>query len=220
MTINVKFLLKFGSEENIKNLFEKGEIYMNTIQTFKEFDKPGIGDKYEGTVEILNIKDAKLTFKFPDNPITVNSPSMQLWKNIGGHVGNIYSTYAISNLLLKRKSVHTVDKRMLQFGTHCIIIKDVEKFIFSILAKLDEKGITHSHNLVRYCNYSKNNHEVTLFKKSHLLSYQKEHRIIAYTQNNEPLKFEIGSMHDYAEIFSANDIINSLKVDYAAQQRS
>ncbi|TDE27559.1 hypothetical protein E0I61_14695 [Flavobacterium ranwuense] len=187
---------------------------MNTIKLFQEFDKPGIGDKFEGAFEIRNIKDAKLTLKIPSNPITLNSKSLQVRKNFKDHIGNIYSTYALSDKLLQRKAIHRIDKRMLLFGTHCIIIKDVEKFICSILEKLDDIGFSYSHNLVKYNNYNKNNHDLTLFDKSHTLSYQKEHRIIVYTKTDEPVKFEIGPMNEYAEIHSTEDVIKTLRVEY------
>ncbi|RKS14050.1 hypothetical protein [Flavobacterium sp. 120] len=208
-TIRIKYLLKFGQKQDMENLFNKGEVYMNTIKLFQELDKQGVGDKLEGTFEISNFKEGKLTLEIPDNPITLNPKKIQLRKKLKGHIGNIYSTYALSDKLLQRKAIHRIDKRMLLFGTHCIIIKDVEKFISSILEKLDDIGFSYSHNLVKYNDYNKNNHDLTLFDKSHTLSYQKEHRIIVYTKTDEPVKFEIGPMHEYAEIHSTEDVIKN-----------
>ncbi len=214
MNIEVVFLLKFGQKEHINNLLKKGEIYMNTIQWFKNYEKDGIGDIYEGTIEVENIKNGKLTFKIPNNPITLNSTNFQLRKHHKGHIGNIFSTYAISTLLLKRKSIHRIDKRMKKFGTHCLIIKDLKQFLDSITDKLTEMGIENSHNIVKYKNLKKNNHKISLFDKTHLLSYQKEHRIIAWTEKNSVLKFDIGSIEHYAEMHPIDKIIESLTVDY------
>lgn len=213
MTTSVKFLIKFGSEENIKNLFEKGEIYMNTIKTFKDFDKKDIGDKYEGSSEILNPSESKLTFKFPNNPITINPIKLQLWQTPKEHIGNIYSTYAISDQLVKRKNIHKIDPRMQIFGSHCVIIKDVMGFIEGVCSELDNQSIVYSHNLVTYYDFSKLNHRISLFAKSHLLSYQKEHRILAKTENDLPLKFEIGSIENYSEIYTAKDFIKGALVE-------
>lgn len=212
--INIIFLLKFGSQENIQRLYDKGEIYMNTIKLFQEFDKDWIGDIFEGTFNIKNIKNAKITLKIPGNPITLNSTKLQLRLNYKGPVGNIYSTYAISNLLLKRKAKHRIDKRMSKFGSHCLIIKNVEKFRLLILEKLQQLEYDSSHNIVRYYDYSKNNHELTLFNKTHKLSYQKEHRIIAYSDIDKPIKFEIGCMHNYSEMHTSEDIIKKTVIDY------
>lgn len=214
MKIDVVFLLKFGNKKNIENLLKKGEIYMNTIKWFKEYEKKGIGDIYEGATEIENISNGVLTLYLPKKPMVLNNANLQLRKHFNGHIGNIYSTYAISNLLLKRKNIHRIDKRMSQFGTHCLVIKDVNRFINSIREKLTELGIESIHNIVTYKNLKVKNHKLTLFNKTHLLSYQKEHRIIAWTMNNEALKFRIGSMSDYAEIYSSNEIINNSTIDY------
>lgn len=214
MSIEVIFLLKFGKEEHIKNLLKKGEIYMNTIQWFRNYEKDGIGDIYEGATEVKNIKNAKLTLKIPNNPITFKKSNVQLRMHHKGHIGNIFSTYAISTLLLRRKQIHRIDKRMEVFGTHCLIIRDVHQFLDSVSNRLTEMGLKYSHNIVRYKNLKKNNHKLTLFEKTHLLSYQKEHRIIAWTEKESILKFEIGSIEHYAEMYSTNDIIKTLTVDY------
>ena len=154
-----------------------------------------------------------LTLQIPNNPIVLNSASLQIRKHYTGHIGNIYSTYAISNLLIQRKNLHHIDKRMKIFGSHCLIIKDVKAFTEVIFEKLKRVNYKYSHNIVKYKNFKKNNHEITLFHKSHLLSYQKEHRILVWTDNAEPIKFEIGSLENYAEIYNSADVIKSLTVD-------
>lgn len=213
MTVSIKFLVKFGSEENIKNLFEKGEIYMNTIKTFKEYDKQGIGDKYEGVVKIHNSNNSILTLKFPNNPLTINPTKLQFWESYTGHIGNIYSTYAISDLLVRRKSEHRIDKRMQIFGSHCVIIKDVMGFFEKIFKVLQEQKIEYSHNIVTYRDFNKLNNKISLFDKSHLFSYQKEHRIIAMTNDDAPLKFEIGSIESFAEIYTSREFIKNSIVE-------
>lgn len=214
MNVNVSYLLKFGKKENIENLLKKGEIHMNTIKWFKEYEKKGVGDIYEGTTEVKNIDNGILTLYLPERPIVLRNSNLHLRQYFDGHRGNIYSTYAISNLLLKRKSVHKIDKRMSQFGSHCLIIKDVNRFINSISNKLKEMNIESSHGIVIYKNLKMNNHKLTLFNKTHLLSYQKEHRLIARTKKDEALKFKIGSLEEYAEMYSTQLIIDNAKVDY------
>lgn len=50
--------LKFGSEENIKALYEMRLIYPNTIEYFQNLIDSGVrGDKFEGTIDIKNFKD-------------------------------------------------------------------------------------------------------------------------------------------------------------------
>ena len=103
---------------------------------------------------------------------------------------------------------------MAQFGSHCLIIKDVNRFINAVLNKLKEKNIESCHGIVKYKKFNINNHNLTLFDKTHLLSYQKEHRILAWTENNEALKFQMGSLEDYAEIYLSKLILEKSKVEY------
>ena len=185
---------------------------MNTIEWFQNSDKKAVGDIYEGVFEVENLK-GKLTLKIPNNPITFNDSYLQLRKHLEGHIGNIYSTYAISNLLLKRKEIHKLDPRMKNFGSHCLVIKDVKRFTESIFNELDKLGISYNHNIVQYRKLNGRKHKISLFEKNHLLSYQKEHRIVAWTKSNSPLKFEIGSIEEYAEIHTTEKVIETLMVD-------
>jgi hypothetical protein len=209
MTTSIKYLIKFGDEANIVKLFEKGEVYMNTIKTFKESDQIAIGDKYEGTADIKNFANGKLTFDGPNNPINFKISKLQLSESHQFHIGNIFCSYALSDKLLSRKRIHKIDARMQSFGSHCVIIKDVPKFLNAIFTQLNNKNIAFLHNIVKYHNYTKNNHVLTIFDKSHNLFYQKEHRIIAYTDLEEPLKLEIGSLNEYAEFYPTNFLIKN-----------
>jgi hypothetical protein len=211
MMTTIKHLIKFGEEDNIIKLFEKGEIYMNTIQNFKQSDRKEIGDKYEGTVDIKNFPKGELTLYLPDNPIILKTSKLQLLENYNNHLGNIFCSYALSDNLLHRKPLHKIDSRMKNFGSHCIIIKDVSRFLNAIFSELKNRNISYSHNIVKYHNYAKNSHQLTLFNKPHNYAYQKEHRIIAYTDSDEPLKFEIGSIKEYAEIYQTNFLIKNLR---------
>jgi hypothetical protein len=209
MTTTIKYLIKFGDEANILKLFEKGEIFMNTVKKFKESDRVAIGDKYEGTADIKNFSNGKLTLYGTNNPINFKTTKLQLSESHKFHIGNIFCTYALSDKLLSRKKIHKIDTRMQSFGSHCIIIKDVTKFLNAIFTQLNIRNIAYSHNVIKYHNYTKNNHTLTIFDKPHNLAYQKEHRIIAYTDLEEPLKLEIGSLKEYAEFYQTKFLIKN-----------
>ncbi len=213
MQIRINYLLKFGEKDNIEKLLNHGEIYMNTIDWFKNFEKDGIGDIYEGVIEVENLPNAHLTLQLPNKPIILNNVQLQIRKYNKGHIGNIYSTYAISSLLLKHKETHRIDPRMRKFGSYCLIIKDVPKFLNSISTKLTNMGIEFTQNIISYKNFKKDNPEISLFNKTHSLSYQKEYRIIVWSNVSEVLKFEIGSIKNYAEIITTETAIKSLKVE-------
>lgn len=210
MTTTLKYLIKFGSEANVSKLFEKGEVYMNTIRKFKEIDRIAIGDKYEGSVEIKNFTKGKLTINPANNPIDTKISKLQLIQSHKNHIGNIFCSYAFTDKLLDKKQVHKIDPRMELFGSHCIIIKDVTRFFNAIFTELNNRNIEYSHNLVKYHNYKKNDHSLNVFDKPHNLAYQKEHRIIAFTNSNEPLKIEVGSLKEYTEIYETKFLIKNL----------
>ncbi|WP_088342433.1 hypothetical protein [Robiginitalea sediminis] len=214
MKTEIAFLIKFGKKEHLTRLLKEGEIYMNSIEWFKNHEKDGVGDLYEGAMEIKNYKQGTLTLKLDDKPLVFPNSSLQLRKYHEGHIGNIFSSYALHPQLLKRKSIHRIDKRMLKFGDHCLLIRNTLKFYNSINNRLKELGISCSHNLVRYKNFKRDEINLSLFEKSHLLAYQKEHRIIAWTKSSEPLKFKIGSIEEYAELFDAERIVNNATLDF------
>ncbi|MFL9844428.1 hypothetical protein [Flavobacterium rhizosphaerae] len=187
---------------------------MNTIKWFNNYEKEGVGDIYEGAFEIKNFENGQLILKADDKQFILNPNHTQFRKYHKGHIGNIYSTYAISDLLLHRKNLHRIDKRMLNFGTHCVVIKDAKKFVDSIFAKLTEMNYTFSHKIVSYKKFTNKDINLSLFHKNHLLSYQKEYRIIVWTKENLPLRFEIGSIENYAEIYSAEELIKNFTIGF------
>lgn len=210
MTTTLKYIIKFGKEANVSNLLEKGEVYLNTISEFKDSDEIAIGDKYEGSTEIKNFTKGILTITAANNPINIQISKLQLRQSHKNNIGNIFCSYSVTDKLLYKKKVHRIDKRMESFGSHCIIIKDVTRFLNAIFAELNKRNIEYSHNLVKYHNYTKNDHLLTVFDKPHNFAYQKEHRIIAFTNSNEPLKLEIGSLKEYAEIYETEFLIKNL----------
>ena len=215
MNTTVHYLLKFGNKSNIQRLYENGQIYMNTVQTFAELDKKAVGDKFERTVEIKNFGSGNLKLTSVDTGETYNFTleTGQYVKDYVGDLGNIFCTYSLSDKLLKRKSLHRVDKRMLSFGTHCLVIHDVVKFFELIENELKKLKLDYVHNLVQYHNYKKNDHKVTYFDKSHMYSYQHEHRFVVGNKTGLPLILNIGPLEKISNIFNAEDIVKKLTYD-------
>lgn len=207
--IKIRYLLKFGTKVNIEKLYQSGEIYMNTINFFQNFEKLGVGDKLEGTKVIINGNEGTFILEMNESSINLNLNNFQIRNKMSGNIGNIYSTYALHNQLLNRKSIHRLDKRMSEFGEYCVIIKDVNKFINLIISKLNELNYSTTYGVVTYHDYAKNKKELNLFDKSNKFNYQKEFRIIADSDINEPIKFRIGSIKNFAELYSTVDLIEN-----------
>jgi len=210
MVDDIKYLLKFGSKENMESLLYKGEIFMNTLRYFQELDQQGIGDKQEGTFEIINYLNGELSIEVPETGEILKFRNVRLSKKVTDKVGNIFSTYALTNNLLENKISHKIDERIIsEFGTHCVIIKDVARFIRSIYDELKVKKIPISQSLIEYIDFREDNRNLSFFNKSNKFSYQNIHRIMAYTYLDEPLHFEIGPIYNFAEIYLTEYLIKN-----------
>lgn len=208
----MSYFLKFGSADNIKKLHEKGEVFMNTFQFFKDLERIGTGDIYEGTTHIRNFSNGTLTIELEKGPLKLTNAKVHLREHYQSHIGNMLCLYHISDKLFKRKNTHRFDKRLMSFGDSCLLIKNANEFLTRVIMKLGEMEIETDHCSVKYKNFKHyKDLKVGLFHKTHKLSYQHEYRIIAYTQENRPLKFEIGNLKEIADIYPTRVVIEKMK---------
>ena len=88
----VKGMFKFGSEENIIDLFENGTIYLNPLQYFRKVEDAELrGDKYEGIIEVINFPAGD--FEIPTLNFKGKYISMHIRKGFNEVIGNIFSLY-------------------------------------------------------------------------------------------------------------------------------
>jgi len=66
--------------------------------------------------------------------------------------------------------------------------------------------------LVNYCQKKKINRKITLFDKTSEYEYQKEYRIILYSNLVKPVIIQIGDLSKTAEMFEIG-AIDKLKID-------
>ena len=207
---------KFGSEENITDLYENGTIYFNTIDYFQNLEEQGLrGDKYEGTTKITNQQSdkLKLTITIPDTraEIPIKLSKFHLREFLKDIKGNLYSLYCLAHQDVLEIDNFKIDPRVKEFGTHFIIIQKPEKFIKSICKELDNNKFDYQLKQVEYYEKEKTNGEITLFHKTTEFEYQKEFRIVLFNDKSKPLKIQIGSLKDYALVFSV-DVIDTMKI--------
>lgn len=77
--------------------------------------------------------------------------------------------------------------------------------------ELDKNKIDYQLKKVEYYEKEKTNGEITLFNKTTEFEYQKEFRIVLFNDESKPLKIQIGSLKDYAVVFTA-DVIDTMKI--------
>lgn len=207
---------KFGSEENITNLFENGTIYFNTIDYFQRLEGEGLrGDDYEGTTKIINHKSDKLrlTITIPETgkEMPIKLSKFHLREFLKDIKGNLYSLYCLRHQDVLEIDNFKIDPRVKEFGTHFTIIQKPEKFINLICKELDKNKFDYQMKLVEYYEKEKINGEISLFHKTKDFEYQKEFRIVLFNNENTPKKIQIGSIKDYAEVFKV-DVIDTMKI--------
>ncbi|TFF35376.1 hypothetical protein [Mucilaginibacter psychrotolerans] len=206
----IGMFLKFGSEENIRDLYENGTIYLNTIQYFRRVEDNQLrGDSYEGISRIKNYPPG--TFEIPSLKFKGNYLNIHLRESHEEVLGNIFSLYCISSFTINNPLTFEMDSRVLGFGSHCLMIKDNLAFLRKIEHGLKGIGLEFSHGFVKYYDKNKINGRINLFQKPLEFSYQKEFRFYVQSDIFEPLMIKIGSLESISEVVSTSDIL-SLKL--------
>lgn len=206
MQHTITLFLKLGNEKNIRDLFENGTIYINTIEYFRKIEDEELrGDKYEGVSRIINSLPG--TFKIPGIDREFNYIKAHIKESYDEVLGNIYSLYAISSKGFSSPLDFELDKKNLRFGTHALMIKNLPLFFNKIEDELKKNDLKFIHGFVEYYNKEEVCREITLFEKPLEFEYQKEFRFYVENDKIEPIKIQIGSMKDYAEIFKIEDIL-------------
>jgi hypothetical protein len=208
----IKLFLKIGKEEHIKDLYENGTIYINTVDYFRNFEDGELrGDKYEGASEIINSLPG--TFKIPGIDTEIKYQKVHLKKSYDTVLGNIYSLYCISSKGFPNPLDFRLDEKNLRFGSHCLLIKDNQYFFDKIKSELKNNGYDFRHGFVDYYDkYSVSNKKLTLFDKPKEFEYQKEFRFYVYNKELKPIKIQIGSLKGKAEIIEAEKL-TTLKLE-------
>lgn len=210
-TYSMVLLLKFGEKKYMNDLFYNGNIFMNSIQFFRKFEDGKLrGDKYEGISKVWNFPSG--TFEIESLNYKGEYISIHLRESYENVLGNIYSLYCISYHGWKNPNDFKIDLRNKNFGSHCVIIKDLPKFFSLIENKLNEMNLNFKHGFVNYYDKNKVTKSITLFEKPLEFEYQKEFRFYIIRDSNEPIKINIGSLEQIAELHKIEDVVYNLKL--------
>lgn len=204
------FFLKFGSERYMRDLIENGTIFCRPLEGFRERakeNKPG-GDLLEGVTEIKNYDEI-------DNAILTISPAGESGKEIKikltkgqfranvSKVGNIYSLFSINETSKLEHEIY-LDKKILEYGTHAVLIKDIGQFLKRIRKQAQSLNYQIHWGLMDYFDPTeKLIKDLSIFHKSAEYQYESEFRIFIANTAGESLKLTIGNIEDIAQIFEA-----------------
>ena len=207
----IKLFLKFGSEKNIRSLLENGTIYMNSIQRLRNLENDELrGDPYEGISWIKNIQGGEFQIKGIDHK--TKFIHMHLKEAYAEVIGNIYSLYCVSSFGWPNPLDFKIDERIKKFGSHCLLIKDNPEFLSLIEEHLIEMKLPFDHGFVKYYDKRTVTRNITVFEKPLEFEYQKEFRFYVIRDSTEPFSFNLGSLKQIAEIYSADEIVDEMRL--------
>lgn len=205
--------IKFGSRYTITDLYENGTVYLNPVQYFKNLEDKFRGDSYEGASYIHNLPAGQFRISIGGKQIDrdFNYLNLHLKQAYEKTLGNIYSLYCLSSKILRGDKPVTIDKRIKDFGDTALLIRDNPKFLELLESALKRKRLKYFTGFVEYYNRHIYNGSVDVFNKPSEYSYQNEFRIYVRRRSDEPLVLNIGSLKDIAEVYPANELIDTFK---------
>lgn len=212
MNYNILTFIKLGDHKHIVDLYENGTVYINTIQHFRKIEDQELrGDRYEGVSRIINSLPG--TFKIPGIDKEFNFIKAHIREAYDEVLGNIYSLYCISSKGFPNPLDFKLDEKNLRFGSHGLFIKEPGQFISRIECELKRTNYKFRHGFINYYDKDNINSSITLFDKPLEFEYQKEFRFYVENDQMNPIKIQIGSMKEYAEIYKIEDLLE-LSLNY------
>lgn len=205
--VDVEVFIKFGNETHMKSLYEKGEVYMGTIDEYKYHKNPQIGDEYENLKYIWQIPKANLK-------LSANNIDEITIPDTNGHFlvhsdekGNLFCLFSVkANEFIRNEDNNTFEldlKIYKDFGDCACIIYKPTAFIDLIDKRLNDKGHICKKKLVNYYDPYIYHGPLDIFWKRDKYIHQKEARIHVNNEMNEHIIFEIGSLANIA-LFKSN----------------
>lgn len=196
--------MKVGDEKWIRNLYDHGEIYFNSIQQLRNGPDDGFRfDPYEGISSLKNTKAGSFYLESLDH--TVNFLKMHLVETMPIVYGNVFCLFSISSNWWESPADFSIHEDLTKFGTHCLLI-DANTLINGIEKELKKRKIEFDHDFVQYYDEYNHNGSVDLFMKREKYAYQKEFRFYARRDSTKALKIKIGSLKGRAELIKSSEI--------------
>lgn len=204
MTYNIPLLLSRRAEKiYIDSLFERGEIYINTVEDIRKWDdNVHRTDPDDSIFHRLFMGEAEIEMSDPDDveesspPVTFTAQDACI-KTDSVEKGNIYCFTGIylNDLLNKRESFEVETHT---FGDQIILIHNPREFLKRVIHALKDAGYKKiCHDKVSYYSDTYSGY-LGPFKKHNRMKSQREYRIYVENENNSPIKVCVGNISDIA----------------------
>ena len=197
-------LVKFGSEEHMVALRDRGLLYMNNLAYFWTIEDECLrGDRFDGmeTIERGNHGTISLERNQAiDIPLRLTSWTIGIAPAESERI-NVFCMYA----LRPAAGSFPVDERNFRFGRYALVLLDAEEFLRRVHCRLVESQIDHRGDLVKYVddNYAG---ELGPFRKLGKYGYQSEWRLVTYKGPGCNRVVEIGSIADISRLIETAEI--------------
>lgn len=202
---SIAAFLKFGQEEHLIQLREKGTLYMNPLDYFKKLEDGELrGDSFEGVSSIRNIPGG--SFAIPEINFEGKFEHLRYMESPKELYGNIFSLYCISSVGFEHPEDISFDERLSKFGSHFLIVMNSPSFIKRITKALSLLKNKYYFDFIKYYDKEKANRKISVFEKPNEFAYQKEYRFYVARNEITPLVINIGSIEDISEIVSIEDL--------------
>ncbi len=205
--------IKLGTKEHMEAFYEKGEVYMQNFNYFRnnEMKDDGRGDPHEYdtyymagealnnvkiSVKVNDKTTGELKNEFPLDDGLINL-SIQDPKKL--KFSHIFCCSSIDGNEAQEKH-HLLQERNFADGKDYAVLFDVNKFrdrLYSILKK-NKSCLRAQSKLISYYSEEDFFGELDCFSKRSFYSYQKEIRFAALFTSPDPQTIYIGSMRDIA----------------------
>jgi hypothetical protein len=218
-------LLKFGEEEHLYDLLNKGLLYFSSKEKIRNGKKENSDDfrydELEGAthyeahnkaVEIVTKNLAGEELRIPAERLVVAEKPEVVF-------GNITSFYGITENNFEDGKLIPVDPEMKRFANHFILIYDYPKFFNRLETALDKVGLNHYLGKVVYFNEADYKGGLHFFHKRSSLSYQNEFRYHLDRESIDDFPLEIGSLNDIAVVCHA-DTLEYLEMNLSTDGKS
>lgn len=207
------FLMRISNTHNIESLLKEGEIWMNSVETFRKSENNEQGDIYEGAKEILNGKIISMRPDYQYEKIFC------VWHCNNKHLDRRSDKITFLN---EKEAMISYDMRRYKdfvdnFDDGKILcITKVGEFnerIKSALYKLGYYGKYWRNEVTYFDVNSSDPISLTAFMKPNKYSHQNELRYLVKDNNPNPLIIKIGNIENIAAIQTLNCSV-AIKCDY------
>lgn len=195
-------LLKFGESEHLALLRDEGLLYMNPLPFFWKCEgKDALRGDHFDSVDAIRRGTKFAIGKSPDQmqamtgnfEFRIHPPDSQKI--------NLFCMFAF----VPNKTPLPIDERNFEFGTHALVVKDVDEFVKRMMTTIDREGILFERGLVEYVN-DDHSGEVGPFKKLRKFEFQSEWRLVCYEGPGDVRQIRIGSIADISELVPCEEL--------------